>query len=257
MVQYIVARHWSSRTIYEFGGVQDMSLTGTGQPNKTGGKRRWTPWLACLSAVVLSACVGDAIMGTEDARIRPDQRPLALPPPVQSAGGNERDPNAFPPVYDPLVVPQAPQVASQPTSQPAGQTASAPAATGRPNPAPTPVLSSRPLEPVPVVGSGSAQPPAPAVQPQQPPPASPPSVAAPATTANGFWVQAGAFAVTGNAERLAERLAAIGPVDVDAITSAGRQLLRVRLGPYDSRAAANAALAQVRGAGYPEAVITR
>jgi rare lipoprotein A len=70
-------------------------------------------------------------------------------------------------------------------------------------------------------------------------------------------VQVGAFAVPANAERLAGRLATLGPVDVAPITSGGRTLQRVRLGPFTSRQAANQALAQVHAAGYPDAVVMR
>ena len=64
-----------------------------------------------------------------------------------------------------------------------------------------------------------------------------PSYAKPATV----WVQAGAFAEQGNAERLRRRLvtAAVGEVRVEPAAVGGRTLYRVRLGPFETRGEAD------------------
>lgn len=77
---------------------------------------------------------------------------------------------------------------------------------------------------------------------QAPPPAS-----IPAPAAGGWVVQAGAFSVAANAQRVASRIG--GEV------SHSGNLYRVRTGPFGSRAEAEASLANVRAAGYSEARI--
>ncbi|HYD17979.1 MAG TPA: septal ring lytic transglycosylase RlpA family protein [Patescibacteria group bacterium] len=47
----------------------------------------------------------------------------------------------------------------------------------------------------------------------------------------GLFVQAGAFAVRGNAEKLERDLRGLAPVTVDSINAGGRTLYRVKLGP--------------------------
>ena len=75
---------------------------------------------------------------------------------------------------------------------------------------------------------------------------------APATAAAPSFVQVAALADAGKAAWLKGYLSAFGPV-VTQPTAAG--LTRVRLGPYAARPAADAALAQVRAAGYTDAHI--
>jgi rare lipoprotein A len=73
----------------------------------------------------------------------------------------------------------------------------------------------------------------------------------------GLFVQAGAFAVEGNAERLGQKLAKIAPVTIDPITAGGRKLYRVMLGPLDSVGKADAVLAKVIAAGNGPARVIR
>lgn len=71
----------------------------------------------------------------------------------------------------------------------------------------------------------------------------------------GIFVQAGAFAVKGNAERLGSKLSSIAPVVIDPIQSGGRTLYRVKLGPLASVEKADRVLDKVIAAGNPGKVI--
>ncbi|HEY5790819.1 MAG TPA: septal ring lytic transglycosylase RlpA family protein, partial [Gammaproteobacteria bacterium] len=77
-----------------------------------------------------------------------------------------------------------------------------------------------------------------------------PSYAKPATV----WVQAGAFAEQGNAERLRRRLvtAAVGEVRIEPAAVGGRTLYRVRLGPVASTEQADRLAQALAGLGLPE-----
>lgn len=68
--------------------------------------------------------------------------------------------------------------------------------------------------------------------------------------ARGFGVSVGLFAVADNAERVAATLNGAGlPVLADPIESARGPMTRVRVGPFETRAEADAAAARVRGLG--------
>lgn len=71
--------------------------------------------------------------------------------------------------------------------------------------------------------------------------------ARPAPAASGWVVQAGAFSVAANAQRVARQIGG-------QVSHAGN-LYRVRTGPFGSRAEAEASLANVRAAGYSDARI--
>lgn len=68
-----------------------------------------------------------------------------------------------------------------------------------------------------------------------------------------LYVQAGAFSDAGNAERVKKRLTTIGNVSVTPISVNGRDLFRVRVGPLNSVADADALLMEVVDAGYANA----
>jgi rare lipoprotein A len=70
-----------------------------------------------------------------------------------------------------------------------------------------------------------------------------------------LYVQIGAFSSPMNAARLKTRFSAAGGVEVSPITRNGQQLFRVRSGPYDSVADADAALAKLTGLGNNDAQI--
>jgi rare lipoprotein A len=91
----------------------------------------------------------------------------------------------------------------------------------------------------------AAAPPPPVVPvPAEPVPAPPP---APVTVSGGFVVQAAAFSTEERARRAAEALGG-------TVTRSG-SFWRVRTGPFPTRAAAEASLANVRAAGYSDARI--
>lgn len=70
-----------------------------------------------------------------------------------------------------------------------------------------------------------------------------------------IYVQAGAFGIRTNAERLKERLASAGNLFISSIDRKGQRLYRVRIGPFDDVSAADAALSRVLGLGNNDAKI--
>ena len=86
-------------------------------------------------------------------------------------------------------------------------------------------------------------------------PAAPPArrpAPVPARNAGRIFVQAGAFAVPENAQRVRVRIAALGSVEI-VRTANGRGLYQVRVGPVTSEAAAARLLSKVVESGYPGA----
>ena len=85
-----------------------------------------------------------------------------------------------------------------------------------------------------------------------------PRATAPARSksAGRIFVQAGAFAVPANAQRVRARIAALGSAEIVPATGGGALYL-VRLGPLANKAQAARLLGKVMGSGYPGArVIT-
>jgi cell division protein FtsN len=83
-----------------------------------------------------------------------------------------------------------------------------------------------------------------------------PAPAAPPAAASGRVIQVGAFAVAGNANATAARLAALGlPVQVATVRQRGRAIRLVTAGPFAGTEALTAALARVRGAGFADAYV--
>ncbi len=70
-----------------------------------------------------------------------------------------------------------------------------------------------------------------------------------------IFVQAGAFGRYDNANRVRARLSTVGAVKVSPVLINGRDLYRVRVGPFTNVAAADKMLESVTQAGYPEARI--
>jgi rare lipoprotein A len=142
-----------------------------------------------------------------------------------------------------------------------------------PSETPTAIASALPAAPTGEVETASLTP-VPGVADAPPPPvaaapvvASQPATAAPDTEPTGqvtevpvptrthMYVQAGAFGMRANAERLKDRLAAAGGLFISAIDRKGQRLYRVRIGPFDDVSAADAALARVLGLGSSDAKI--
>ncbi len=70
-----------------------------------------------------------------------------------------------------------------------------------------------------------------------------------------IFVQAGAFSLFENANRVRARLTPIGPVKLTSVLINGKDLYRVRVGPLKSVGEADRMLDSVSRAGYPEARI--
>ena len=124
-----------------------------------------------------------------------------------------------------------------------------------PTPPPAPMIASAP-------GSPLASPPAIAASPRRYWPSliasahadTPHAPIAPRTSGRIF-VQAGAFAVPENAQRVRARIAALGSVEILPASANGSGLYRVRLGPLANEAAAARLLSKVVDSGYPGARI--
>jgi len=84
-------------------------------------------------------------------------------------------------------------------------------------------------------------------------PRSPERRPAPLAARRGIFIQAGAFAVLQNAQRVRARIAALGSVEVVPMAGRGGALYRVRLGPLASDAQAARLLSKVVDRGYPGA----
>ncbi len=81
-----------------------------------------------------------------------------------------------------------------------------------------------------------------------------PAYAAPAP--GGYFVQVGAFSDLANAHRVRDAVGVAGPVVVDVRRNyAGRELFRVRVGPWRSPAEADAARRQLAAMGYGETIV--
>jgi DedD protein len=131
-----------------------------------------------------------------------------------------------------------------PTAKPTPTSTPKPVATPTPTPMATPKLTAAPT-------STPAPTPAPTARPQ-------PTAAPAAAGRELWWVQVGSYADIGNAREVESRLAAIGQrVVVAPIDAAAGTLYRVRAGPYDTAARAEAAHAQITGAGLAEARVVK
>jgi rare lipoprotein A len=75
----------------------------------------------------------------------------------------------------------------------------------------------------------------------------------PASSGNGFFVQVGAFADPGNAERARTELADAGPVEIVPQDAAAGTLYRVRIGPLEDEQAAENALQRAIETGHADA----
>lgn len=80
--------------------------------------------------------------------------------------------------------------------------------------------------------------------------------AGPKQAAKDRWVEIGSFSTRAKADAAASRLIAAGlPVRMATVDHAGRTMRKLRVGPYTSPGALNAALGRVHGAGYVQARI--
>jgi rare lipoprotein A len=98
--------------------------------------------------------------------------------------------------------------------------------------------------------------------PSEPPPRQgPPTVASIAFAASGgyvqpgsgFYVQTGAFSSVGNAEKQRGLVTSYGSTEISPASSGGREVYRVRLGPYSTQEAAGIVADRLRRSGYGDA----
>jgi DedD protein len=158
------------------------------------------------------------------------------------------------------VVAEAAVAAAEPTS-----TAPSPTSTA-PSPAPENAPAPKQLGPKPAADHtatapqrvATATPPPSASKPVPKPAASASAAASPqAVPARGDWaVQFGSFGAEDNAKKLAQKVNAYGyKPEVSSIRASGKALYRVRLGPYKSRAEADATASALSAHGFSPQVV--
>jgi DedD protein len=155
----------------------------------------------------------------------------------------------------PLALPAPKAVAAPASAAVATAPASAPVVVAAPAPAEAPAPAAAPAPPQTKPATAPAPKPAVAAAPAPKPAAEAPA-AAPASSAR-FVVQIGAFAEAAAVRdvRAKAQKAGLSTFTQVVETSEGRRT-RVRVGPFDSREAAEKAAAQVRAAGLPGSVLT-
>lgn len=87
------------------------------------------------------------------------------------------------------------------------------------------------------------------------PPAPPAQVAMVSVGPNDLFVQAGAFTLYDNANRLAARLLSFGEISIQSAIVGETEFFRVRVGPLTSIEQADGVLANLIGSGFPESRI--
>lgn len=86
-----------------------------------------------------------------------------------------------------------------------------------------------------------------------PPAAAPPSVPPSSTGGSGFYVQTGAFSTMDNAERQRGLVRSYGISEISPVSTGGREVYRVRLGPYTTPDAAGIVADRLKRSGYGDA----
>lgn len=174
------------------------------------------------------------------APAQPVRMAAAMPPPVRA------QPTQVAAAAPPSL--RATEVIAAPLPEPAPAPAAPQLAMTQPAPAPAPIIVATPQRrPMPsLISSAHAE-------------TLPPTFAAAKPAASGnrnvarIFVQAGAFAVPENAQRVRARIASLGNAEIVPGTSRGSALYRVRIGPVTSAAEARRLLSRVVDHGYPEA----
>jgi DedD protein len=146
---------------------------------------------------------------------------------------------------------------------PKGAPAPAPKAAEEAAPAakPTPAEPAKPKEAAPPAEKPKAEAKAPAPAPAPPPKAAPPAKAETKTAAPAagqFVVQVAALADTAKAQAMKDQIAAAGyPAYTESVPTASGPVLRVRAGPFATRAAAEAARDKLKARGMAGNVTTK
>ena len=178
-----------------------------------------------------------------------------------AAGRNGTDHNTIEvPIQTTAGVPNNPGIAqispptpSRPAANPTPAATSTPAASSAPAASSVPAASSAPATNPTAAAQPAAQrqaaaaTPAPTTQPAVTRPAAATRQTTPARTINDYWIQTGAYSAIVRAEDAKELLASKGFISIiETRVIDGRNLYRVRLGPYTSEREANYWLALVR-----------
>jgi len=170
---------------------------------------------------------------------------------------------------EPLAGDARPEAAAEPAPIPASTTAAdtavavaepapaapAPAAQSAPTPKPAPAKSVP--DPAAAQRVATATPPAAASKPAPKPAASAASASPQAASARGDWaVQLGSFGAEENAQKVARKAMVYGYKPVVAnLRASGRAMYRVRIGPYRSRAEADATASALSAHGFTPQVV--
>ena len=75
----------------------------------------------------------------------------------------------------------------------------------------------------------------------------------PATSGGGFYVQTGSFATAENAERQRGAIRSYGSSEISQASTSGREVYRVRIGPYTTADAAGIVADRLKRSGYGDA----
>jgi rare lipoprotein A len=136
---------------------------------------------------------------------------------------------------------------------------------GRRGPPPVTATAQAVPPPTPPVTVPASPPRSPAVTPLEasgtaghgPPTAGPPTIGSLAAAghpgAGGFYVQTGAFSSVGNAEKQRGLLTSYGLSEISQASAGGREVYRVRLGPYTTSDAAGIVADRLKRSGYGDA----
>lgn len=196
-----------------------------------------------------------------DQEFETRELPLVAPSPVTAEGGVLGMETRPPASDDPNAVATVDQT-GQPAPRVEFDPSAEPAAVPAPETVPA-VDAATGLAPAPVAGAPAVTPPA-AVPPAAEPVATP-AAAAPASTpaplpasaaAGRYVVNVGSFSNLDNARALADRLRAAGlPLSSESVDVAGKPAMRLRVGPYGDRTAAEAARLRVESVGGGSATV--
>ena len=194
-----------------------------------------------LGAIAVAQAAPSYGTTTSVARTAPAAAPAIEPRPItQIAAAGPPSLRAAQIVGEPL-----------PVAAPSPAATQSPAATPEPAPAYPIAAATAPRRDWPsLIGQAHAEPLHPQIASLAAP--APRPVAAPMRNSGRIFVQAGAFAVPENAQRVRARIAALGSVEI-VPTSGSGVLYRVRVGPVASEAAAARLLSKVVDSGYPGA----
>lgn len=113
-------------------------------------------------------------------------------------------------------------------------------------------------QPVMATAQPAAAPPSTQVQAASPSGTSGPTIAslastAPAPSAGGFYVQTGSFSTAENAGRQRDAVRSYGASEISQASASGRDIYRVRLGPYTTSDAAGIVADRLKRSGYGDA----